>query len=158
MVSEHLLELVATLAREPDARRQTAGQLARYLNADDLIILIPEKDHSFFLPASGFPQTLPKGQSWRAFTAQVSAKSFASVEIGYPAGDNRRTARGWAASDGSILVLFDGEPNLDGVKSLLALLPLITPAFDKERIAVASAAQARISSQAAQQAREMAEA
>jgi signal transduction histidine kinase len=157
MTDGRIVELLAALARDSEKRRDTACELARYLGADNLLILIRDGDHSVYLPACGFPQTLRGGSSWKAFAAEVAANSKAAAELSYPAAQNKRTARGWRAPDGTLLILFDGEPILDRVQMAVGVLPLITPGFDKERTTMESAAQARLSAQAAEQARGLAE-
>lgn len=157
MANTRILELVAALARDSEMRRAAAGELARDLAADDLLVLTFEKEHSTYLPPCGFPQTLYQSRRWRGFTHEATANSFATASLCYPTADQERTARGWAASDGSILVLFDGTPNEAQVRDLLCLLPLLTPTFEKERLLITSAAKARLSAQSAQQSRELAE-
>ncbi len=157
MTDDRIIEFLATLARDAEARQHTARELACYLNADDLLILIHNKPHSIYLPAYGFPQTLPGGRSWRAFISEVLAHTSAISEIGYPATTNKRRAQGWAAADGSILTLFDGHPKLEGVRQVVRTLPLIAPTFEKERATIITSAQAKLSAQAAQHARQLAE-
>ena len=157
MTNTRILELVAALARDSEMRRRAACELARHLAADDLLVLTFEKEHSTYLPPCGFPQTLYQSRRWRAFTHETTANSFATARLCYPTADQERTARGWAASDGSILVLFDGTPNEAQVPEVLCLLPLLTPTFEKERLIITSAAKAKLSAQAAQQSRELAE-
>jgi signal transduction histidine kinase len=157
MTDTRILELVAALVRDSEKRRRAAFEFARHLAADDLLVLTFEKEHSTYLPPCGFPQTLYQSRRWREFTYETTANSFATARLCYPTADQERTARGWAASDGSILVLFDGAPNETQVRDVLCLLPLLTPTFEKERLIIASGAKARLSAQAAQQSRELAE-
>ena len=157
MANTRILELVAALARDPEMRRPAACELARHLAADDLLVLTFEKKHSTYLPPCGFPQTLYQSRRWRVFTHETAANSAATSRLCYPTADQERTARGWAASDASVLVLFDGTPNQAQVRDLLCLLPLITPTFEKERILITSAAKASLSALSAQQSRELAE-
>ena len=157
MANTRILELVAALARDSEMRRRAACELARHLAADDLLVLTFEKEHSTYLPPCGFPQTLYQSRRRKGFTHETTANSFATARLCYPTADQERTARGWAASDESILVLFDGTPNEAQVPEVLSLLPLLTPTFEKERLIISSAAKARLSAQAAQQSRELAE-
>ncbi len=157
MANTRILELVAALARDFEMRRRAACELARHLAADDLLVLTFEKEHSTYLPPCGFPQTLYQSRRWREFTHETTENSFATAHLCYPTPDQERTARGWAASDKSILVLFDGTPHEAQVPEVLSLLPLLTPTFEKERLIISSATKARLSAQAAQQSRELAE-
>ncbi|MEP6509681.1 MAG: ATP-binding protein [Gemmatimonadales bacterium] len=157
MTNTRILQLMTALARDSEMRRRASFELARHLEADDLLVLTFEKVHSTYLPPCGFPQTLYQSRRWRAFTQETTANSFATARLVYPTADQERTARGWAASDGGILVLFDGAPNEAQVPEVLCLLPLLTPTFEKEHRIITSAANARLSAQAAQQARELAE-
>ncbi|MEP6540391.1 MAG: ATP-binding protein [Bryobacteraceae bacterium] len=158
MTDDHrLLQLVAAVASDSVARLRTASELANYIGADDLLILIPDKDHSFYLPPPGFPQTLVDGRSWRSFAARVTADSHGVAELGYPTADKKRVANAWSTSDGAIVILFDGEPNVDRVQCLLKLMPLIAPTFERERLTIISAAQAKVAAESAKRARELAE-
>src|SRR5579872_1860707 len=157
MANTRILELVTALVRESGMRRHAACELARYLGADDLLILAFEKEHASYLPPAGFPQTLFQSRRWKALTQDTIANSCATAGLCYPTADRERTARAWAASDGSILILFDGAPNQERIDDVLHLLPLISPTFQKERLIFTSAATVKLSAQAAQQARELAE-
>ena len=159
MTNTRILELVAALARDSAMRRRAACEIARHLAAEDLLILTFDQKHSTYLPPCGFPQTLYQSRQWRRFTHDTTANSFATARLCYPTTDQERTARGWAASDRSILALFGGTPNEARVRvrDVLCLLPILTPTFENERRMITSAAQARLSAQAAQQARELAE-
>jgi signal transduction histidine kinase len=157
MANTRILDLLAVLARDSEMRRGAACDLARHLAADDLLVLTFEKEHSTYLPPCGFPQTLYQSRRWRVFTHETTENSFATARLCYPTADQERTARGWAASDGSILVLFDGTPHEAQVPEVLCLLPLLTPTFEKERLIISSAAKATLSAQAAHQSRELAE-
>ena len=153
-----ILGLVAALAREVGTRLHAALDLARQLEADDLLILTFEKEHAVYLPPCGFPQTLFNSRRWKAFIREISAKNIYETNLCYPTADFLRKAKGWLAPDRGILVLFDGSPNEELVRSTLCLLPLITPTFEKERLLISLAAKAKLSAQSAQQARELAEA
>ncbi len=155
--SRRILELVAALICNSITRRHAAIELAQHLEANDLLVLTFEKVHSTYLPACGFPQTLYQSRKWRAFVHETTLNLFATARLSYPTIDQERTARGWASSDGSILVLFDGAPHEARVSEVLNLFPLLAPTFEKEHLIITSAAKERLSAQAALQARALAE-
>ncbi|MEO7145048.1 MAG: ATP-binding protein [Bryobacteraceae bacterium] len=152
-----IVELAAALTRDAQNRQHAARELAKHLGAEDLLILVPERRYAVHLPACGFPQTLPGGRLWRAFVSEAITNSFAAAELSYPVAGNRRVAKGWTAKDGSIMALFDGEPNLERVEQVRSLLPLLTATFERERAAIASEAHTKIAEKTAAQARELAE-
>lgn len=158
MLDARLLDLLAALARDSSRRGIVARELAQHLGAEDLLILLPHPARAIHLPVIGFPQTLYGGRLWREFVSDVLAKSCAVAELSYPAQDATRTARGWAAKDGAILVLFDGRPDLERVQAVCSLLPLISADFEGERTTIVSAGQTKLAQQTARQARELAEA
>lgn len=157
MGNTRIFELAAALARELDARPKIARELAELCHAEDLLILTYDKSHSCYLPCCGFPQTLPGSRLWRSFASEVAANGQAAARLPFPTKECERVARGWSAADGSILVLFEGNPAGECVDNILLSLPLIVPAFEKERLAIFSSAEAKLSTQAAHQARKLAE-
>ena len=110
MLDVHALELVAGLSRDVRGRRAAARELAQYLGAGDLLLLIPDRVHAIHIPAFGFPQTLFGGRLWREFISPVIKESFAIAELSYPTQNERRTARGWVCEGNVVRVLFDGQP------------------------------------------------
>ncbi|MDP9055703.1 MAG: ATP-binding protein [Acidobacteriota bacterium] len=157
MSRPRILGLVAALARDEGGRRRAARELASQLGSDDLLILTFQEDHFSYLPVCGFPQTLYQSRRWKAFTHTVATNGSANEVLSYPTSGRERNAWGWAATDGTILTLFDAEPCPDQVREVLDLLPLLTATFEKERIIITSTAKAKLSEQAAQRARELAE-
>jgi signal transduction histidine kinase len=153
-----ILELLTAITRDASGRGTAARELGEYLGGEDLLILIPNEAHAIHLPVFGFPQTLFGGRRWRQFISEVILKSFGVAELAYPTAGRQRQAKGWAASDKSILVLFDGEANLERVQVVCSLLPLISANFEGERTTIAAAGNAKIAQQAAQKARELAQA
>lgn len=158
MPDVHTLELVAALTRDISGRRTAARELAQYLGAEDLLLLIPDRVHAIHLPAFGFPQTLFGGRLWREFISQVIGESFAIAELSYPTQSERRTARGWVCEGNVVCVLFDGQPSLDRVQIVCSLIPLISAAFEGERTTIEAAGRAKIAQETAHKARELAEA
>ncbi len=151
-----MLSLVAALTK-PANRCAAAKALAAYAGADDLLIFTPDRELGILLPASGFQQTLPGTSAWRAFLKSCLENSFHQAELPFPILGANTRATGFAAEDGSVIVLLGGEHEIDCGIDISFLLPILAAAFEGERIATFSEGNTAIAKQAAKQAKLLAD-
>ena len=150
------LSLISALVNS-DGRREAARQLANHLGAEDLILFIRDPEINILLPAPGFIQTLPSGQTWRALLDECTAKGELTTTVPFPDAKSTKPVTAIAGHDGSVLALIGGAPNLDEAHSLIELLPLLAAALCGERAVLTAEGQTRIARQAATQSRTLAE-
>jgi signal transduction histidine kinase len=147
-----LLSFVSGLT-DPPGRRKAARVLANEVGAEDLLIFLPDADLGALLPAPGFTQTLPDGQRWREFLAACRREAPHHGSLPFSDPGAPMPAVGIAAECGAVLVLLGGEPRLGDAGDIALLLPLLAAAFRGERTALIAESNARLTSQAAEQAR-----
>ena len=152
------IELVTPLTGPPELRSEAARLLAQYLGGADLLLFVADPELGVPLPPLGFPQTLHGGRFWRAFIQTCLRTGAAEAELRYPTALDRRTARGWSASDKTVLVLFDGAPDDKRVAEVRSLLPLIGEVYRNEWLAFSAAGQAQVARESAAHAKGLADA
>lgn len=133
MVSASTAEMIAALG--PAAGRCNAAQrLAAHVGANAVLMFVLDEMVDSFVPAPGFPQTLPGGGAWREFLSRVRRAGVYEVELGYPCIDPRLPAK--AYSDAGLVILFIGahcDPEkLDQVRMLWPLLAALLRAEQAE--------------------------
>jgi signal transduction histidine kinase len=139
------------------AQRQAAAQrLAQQLGADALLVFAADREVDAWLPAPGFPQTLPRGHQWQAFLRACAAAGEHRGTLPYPDAASELPALGIAAGD-AVLVVLGGGPRGEALATVRALLPLLAAALQGERTAQVAAAQARIAQETAARAEALAE-
>lgn len=153
-----LLDLVVNLT-DPTGRSDAARLLARRLGADDLIIFVVDAEVEALLPAPGFPQTLSQGRDWRLFLTDCKDKGSASGKLAWLKAADPSAVLGYAASDGSVIVLVGGTPRSDSAEldEVCDLLPLLAAAFRGEKAAQIAESNAAAARQAAAQTRHLAQ-
>jgi signal transduction histidine kinase/CheY-like chemotaxis protein len=136
LLKAETLSLASALA-DPARRPEAARVLARTLGAEDLIVFVKEPGIDFPLPALGFPQTLPQGRLWRTFLKECSVAGVHSANLPDPVSKCPAPAVGFAAEDGSVLVLLGGAPDGQEAAGLRSLSMLLGAVFRLERAAQA---------------------
>ncbi len=131
-------KLVVALIDLP-GRREAARRLGEYLGAEDLIIFVADTEIGVSLPALGFPQTLPKGRSWRRFISECAKVGHCEGEIPSLEAERMVHAAGLAAEDGTVLVLLGGEPRFNELEEVGLILPFVGASFRAERLALSAA-------------------
>jgi signal transduction histidine kinase len=155
-LTEHLLEKVTNLTGV-SGRQVAARQLAEYLGAEELTIFIPDSETGLVLPAPGFPQALLGERAWHDFLAICAKAGRHLAALAHPRFPGPITAYGFAARDGSILVLLGGQPVEELVAITCQLLPMLAAAYQGERAARSTVAQAQLAQDSANQARQLVE-
>jgi PAS domain S-box-containing protein len=154
---DRLIERVTALA-DPQGRAAAADALAQCLGGEHLLILIPDPELGVYLPAPGFPQTLPQGRLWRAFIDACLKADCHRGNLSYPAAEQPRAALGVAAEDRSVLILLGGNPKLPQVRATRRLLPLLAAVFRQEMLAQIASSQAQLARESAREARALSKA
>jgi signal transduction histidine kinase len=77
------IPLLVALAR-PQSREPAVAELARYVGADALFVLVPDAELGTLLPAPGLPQTLPGGPSWRALLTERCPPGSYPRQVAWP--------------------------------------------------------------------------
>jgi signal transduction histidine kinase len=136
-----LLELAVALGR-PASREAAAGELARTIGADALLIFVRDEEVDALLPAPGFRQTLPGGRAWRAFLGECVAEGEAEALL--PLADaTPRPTRGFAWGKDAVLAVHGLPDRPFDVTWLRALLPLLAATFQAEQAALLAELHAR---------------
>ena len=138
---------------KPDGRCAAAKALAAHAGADDLLIFTPDRELGILLPASGFRQTLPDASAWRAFLKCCLENSVHQADLPLPISGATTRGTGFAADDGSVIVLLGGEHDIDRGVDISLMLPILAAAFEGERIATVAEGNTAIAKQAATQAK-----
>ena len=110
---------------DPASREQAAESLARALGADMLLILVRDRTTEAFVPAPGFPRTLPGGETWRSFLAACARPGEFVLDVEHPARGVRKAARAYAWTDGSVIALIGGAPRISASALCEQFVPII---------------------------------
>lgn len=151
----HPLSLIPALASF-DERRDTARRIAEQLGAKDLLLFIQDPEINILLPAPGFLQTLPSVKRWRELLKNCTTE-WTTTEVPFPNAESLTHATTIAGTDGSVLALIGGHPNLDEARAMVELLPLLAAAFRGERAMLIAEGQTRVAREAARQSKALAE-
>ncbi|MDQ2776934.1 MAG: hypothetical protein M3Y57_18735, partial [Acidobacteriota bacterium] len=144
MAQANTIELVTSLAADPEVRAEAAGRLAVHLGATDLLLFVQDPELPVALPPLGFCQTLPGGRFWREFIQTCVRNGTTENHLCYPTSSDRRIARGWSSRGDTVLVLLDGNPQPERVDEVIRLLPLLSSVFRQERLAFISSGHEQI--------------
>ncbi|MBA2586765.1 MAG: response regulator [Chthoniobacterales bacterium] len=148
--------LVAALT-QPANRRTAVRALAEHAGAEELLILIPDRELGVLLPAPGFQQTLSDPKRWRQFLDRCVEKMFYQGELSFPTAETIMSATGFAADGGSVVVFLGGEHRMDEAIDISLLLPIVAAAFEGERLAAVHEAKTAVAKQTATQAKLLAD-
>lgn len=83
MSDQGILRFAAALA-DRSQRLAAAGELSTHLGAVALLILVEDSAVEAFVPAPGFPQTLPGGAVWGEFLQRARQTGVHHGQLGYP--------------------------------------------------------------------------
>ena len=140
----------------PETRPAAARVLAEAMGAQDLIVFVRDPEVRAFIPALGFPQTLPEGRQWRRFLETAGAEG-SEAQVPWPGrGPAPCRVVGMPLEPHGFVAFLDGEPGLDWKSAPLDALRLLAFGFASERSAVTAATQAGIARAAAQGAESLA--
>jgi signal transduction histidine kinase len=126
-----VLGLLAELT-DPDRRRHASIALAKHLDAEDLILLIADPHTGSYVPGTEFPEILPESETWQSFVKACVREGEQQGELFRPEDGTPIPALGFRLTDGSVLVLLGGSPNVSTVRYCCLLLPFVTEVLRKE--------------------------
>jgi signal transduction histidine kinase len=150
-----LLRLMGELI-DRERRRESARVLARYLEADDLLLFVRDQEVSVLLPPLGFPQTLPRPRLMRALIEDCVRSGPQRGEVAHPDDATMTAALAHAGADGSVLVLLGGDPSIESIEAACLCLPLVASALRIERHGQLAQSHALAAQEAAEKARMLA--
>ncbi len=137
---------------------QTARELAKYLGADDLTIFIFDADIQTYLPAPGFPQTLPEGRKWKTFLDECKKNGQSTAALSYVGLAEPVQVISVLGPLGNILLaMIGGAPDKDEVEEVRLLLPLLAAAFKGEQMVKNAQAKTSIAQETAADAKTLTE-
>ena len=143
------LQLTAALA-EVARRGPAAERLARHLGGIALLILIEDPEVEAFVPAPGFPQTLPGGPSWRALLEAPPRSGVHRYDLGYPTADRMMPTCVYA--EAGILLLVIGECDPAAVADVGTIAPLLAAVMRNEHAVLAARGELAVARSQARQA------
>ncbi|HEY5613318.1 MAG TPA: ATP-binding protein [Lysobacter sp.] len=121
------VELVAALAAV-EGRASAARRLAVGFGADEVILLLHDREADALLPTLGLRKTLPGGPAWRQFLARVRVAGIHRGEL--PDGPGKPPVCAVACTGDGIAALFlGGNVSDDSARVMCATLPLLELAF-----------------------------
>jgi signal transduction histidine kinase len=109
-VTPDIHEMVRRLAA-PARRTAEASRIAAEVGAEAFLVLLHDEAIDAWMPAPGFPQTLPGGPAWRAFLKSRHLAGSFEVELPWPTADEPKLARVLVGDD-EIFMLIGGEPGI----------------------------------------------
>lgn len=149
------LRLAAALA-EATNRSAAAEQLARHLGGVALLVLVEDAEVDAFVPAPGFPQTLPGGPAWRALLSAPPRAGAHRYDLGYPTADQLLPACVYA--DAGILLILIGECEPAAVEAVGTIAPLLASTMRAEHAALVARGELAVARSQARQAEALAQA
>ena len=156
MVDEATARLISALAA-PAERYASAQRLAAHVGAVALMILVEDRTADAYLPAPGFPQTLPGGALWRAFLERARHPGLLAGEVGYPEADRAVPAVSYAAP-GIILVFIGATCDPIRIESIGSLAPLLAATIGLEHAELVARGELRVAQAQAREAESLARA
>jgi len=142
-----LVETLSLVEGLVDAERRAAAadEIADYLGVDHLILFVEDEETGSYLPAPGFPQTLPGGRAWRDLVAACRPGGPCKGTLAWPGGGDPLPAIAIAAEDRVVVVvMLGGSPRMAAALEILPVLRLVSGVFRAERRALAAAGQAAV--------------
>ncbi len=156
-MSPTLAELWGELVYAAVDRRQAARRIAKHFGAQELFVFLQDSETGAYLPAVGFPQTLPKGLAWQKFVAAAVESREHHGILPFPTADQNANAVGLGDSSGFAVVLL-GAPTV-GVQmaELRSILPVVAFGLQQERLAASRKVEAQVARESAANAQRLAE-
>ncbi|MCW8091550.1 hybrid sensor histidine kinase/response regulator [Alteromonas sp. ASW11-130] len=137
------LQLIAALAI-PSERQNAARQLAKFYQADDLIIFFRDDQVGLFLPAPGFSQNLKDGKAWQHFLENCIHNSRATAHLQFSDSPLPVQVLGISDLNDIIIVFVSEQCVIDNSDELFQLCPLLAHALRAESQSTALIAQTRL--------------
>lgn len=129
--------------RVPEKREASSRNLAHFLGASDLIFFIEDPLLKVYLPAQGYPQTMPSGKNWRAFLEAVRRNEDTVCELVSPYSGNFELVKGFVISETALLVVVGSPPKLKLSGDVKVLFGLVAAALVGETALIHSEGQSK---------------
>ena len=156
-MSPTLVKLCGELVRAGVDRLRVAREIAKHFDAQELFVFLQDSAIGAYLPAVGFPQTLPKGLAWQRFLAAVVASREHRGVLPFPTADQNANAVGLGDASGFAVVLLGGGTRADRIDELRSVLPLVAFGLQQERLAGLRQVEAEVARESAANAQRLAE-
>ncbi len=121
---------------DPATRADFEVRLANLLGVEEVLLFLQDSALRKYVPAPGFPQTLPGGLEWRSFLSQVALSSPHVAILVSPGTRTPTSTTGLQSADGSLLVVCGGQPERELTSEFLLLLPLVAASLRAEQALV----------------------
>jgi len=150
MLDQATVRLAAALA-DSSERGVAAERLAMHLGVVALLILVEDPIVEAFLPAPGFPQTMPGGAVWRDFLRAARDPGVYRGELGYPTA--KQLVPAVAHTDHGIVLIFVGkECDSTLLESVTSVMPLLASTFRAEHATLVARGELKVAQDHARQA------
>ncbi|HKV85456.1 MAG TPA: HAMP domain-containing sensor histidine kinase [Ktedonobacterales bacterium] len=120
------------------------------------MLFVLDAEPKVFLPAPGYPQTLPSGSRWQRFLADCVAAGHDESDLPYPDKESWWRCHGFALSREIVLVFLGGAPSTDALDYMIPLAPLLAATVQGERIRETLNARSALAQQEAKASRALA--
>ncbi len=117
------------------------------------MIFVLDPDVNVFIPALGFPRTLPDAIEWHRFVSEVSRRGQHQETLPYPASGLMHRCVGFSSRPDSVLVFVGGAPDTELTACLLDILPMLRVSFQAEQSVLIANATTSLARNASQQLR-----
>lgn len=144
MPYKELISMIQKIISSSSTRVEASRDLARILGAKDLIFFMKDPIIGIFLPAPGFPQTLPDGRKWRQFLFDCQCRGRKGPALlTCPFEQKEREIKGFKLNESLILVLIGVNSRIqyDFSPEIMNLFSILASHFKNERIAQNAEAQ-----------------
>lgn len=123
MDDQGVLRFAAALA-DRSQRLAAAEELSTHLGAVALLILVEDPAVEAFVPAPGFPQTLPGGAVWGEFLQRARQPGVHHGRLGFPRPDPLMPAVA-LTGNGIMLVCIGSHCSASGIQAVQSIIPLL---------------------------------
>lgn len=137
------LDLV-TGFHDANHRGEFARELALAMGAVALFIFVKDSEIDAFIPAPGFPQTLPGGSAWRDFFGRCNSPGKFSVSLPLAPQGAEDAAHAVVDREGTVIVLIGSTPDNPLLGVLGRVSPLLGALFRQELTAIQAQGKERL--------------
>jgi hypothetical protein len=125
-----LLEMLCSLAN-PENRMDNADKISQALGAGNMMIFLYDSDIDQFLPAEGFPQTIPRAKAWQTFLRVCQNHCIYSGSIVTDGlADINATAINY---QGECILVLEGADPVAKYQEFTLILPMLSALLHREQ-------------------------
>ena len=156
MSDRGILGFAAALA-DRSQRLAAARELSAHLGAVALLILVEDSAVDAFVPAPGFPQTLPGGAVWGEFLQRARQPGVHHGQLGYPSPEPLMPAVA-LTDDGIMLLCIGWDCSASGIHTVQGVVPLLGATLRAESAALTAKGELQVAQEQARHAQALARA